>query len=80
MNKSSFGYENRIEETPAIVNIYNFIRKTVYPSGEFVQDDFDTVAYQMEILKQYGLPGTYALKYDALMDIRFSKLIIENVD
>lgn len=80
MNKSRVEYENRIEETPTIVNIYNFIRKTVYPSGEFVQDDFDTVVYQIEILKQYGLPSTYALKYDALMDSRFSNLIIENID
>lgn len=80
MNKSRVEYENRIEETPTIVNIYNFIRKTVYPSGEFVQDDFDTVVYQIEILKQYGLPSTYALKYDVLMDNRFSNLIIENID
>ncbi len=65
---------------PTIVNIYNFIRKTVYPSGEFVKDDFDTVLYQMEILKRYNLPATYALKYDALMDERYSNLIKENID
>ncbi|MGL4572438.1 MAG: chitobiase/beta-hexosaminidase C-terminal domain-containing protein [Clostridium sp.] len=70
----------RNKRAPAIVNIYNFIRKTVYPSGEFVQDDFDTVMYQMEILKQYGLPATYALKYDALIDERFSNLIKNNID
>lgn len=73
-------YKSKLEDTPTIVNIYNFIRKTVYPSGEFVQDDFDTVVYQMEILKQYGLPATYALKYDALIDEKFSKLILENID
>ncbi|MDV4150719.1 chitobiase/beta-hexosaminidase C-terminal domain-containing protein [Clostridium sp. AL.422] len=66
--------------TPTIVNIYNFIRKTVYPSGEFVEDDLKTVLYQLEILKQYGLPATYALKYDALMDKRYSELIKEYVD
>ena len=63
-----------------IVNIYNFIRKTVYPSGEFVQEDFDTILYQLEILKQYKLPATYALKYDALIDERFTNLIKENID
>lgn len=67
-------------KTPAIVNIYNFIRKTVYPSGEFVEDDLKTVLYQLEILKQYNLPATYALKYDALIDKRFSELIKEYVD
>lgn len=65
---------------PTIVNIYNFIRKTVYPSGEFVEDDFKTIIYQLEILKQYGLPATYALKYDALIDKRFSNLIKESID
>ncbi|MDU1566973.1 MAG: FN3 associated domain-containing protein [Clostridium sp.] len=67
-------------KTPTIVNIYNFIRKTVYPSGEFVEDDFKTIIYQLEILKQYGLPATYALKYDALIDKRFSDLIKESID
>lgn len=64
----------------SIVNIYNFIRKTVYPSGEFVLDDYETVVRQIEILKQYGLPSTYALKYDALMDERYSNLIKNSVD
>lgn len=68
------------DNSPRIVNIYNFIRKTVYPSGEFIQDDLDTVLYQIEILKRHGLPATYALKYDALMDSRFSNLIKENID
>ena len=68
------------DDSPRIVNIYNFIRKTVYPSGEFIQDDLDTVLYQIEILKRYGLPATYALKYDALMDSRFTNLIKENID
>lgn len=67
-------------KAPSIVNIYNFIRKTVYPSGEFVQDDFQTIVYQLEILKQYGLPATYALKYDALIDKRFSDLIKNSID
>lgn len=67
-------------KTPTIVNIYNFIRKTVYPSGEFIEDDFKTIIYQLEILKQYGLPATYALKYDALIDKRFSDLIKESID
>lgn len=74
------GLKGNWDDSPRIVNIYNFIRKTVYPSGEFIQDDLDTVLYQIEILKRYGLPATYALKYDALMDSRFSNLIKENID
>ena len=70
--------EIRKKKNPAVINIYNFIRKTVYPSGEFIQDDFETVLYQIETINQYGLPATYALKYDALMDSRYSNLIKEN--
>ena len=33
--------DNLKVKSPTIINIYNFIRKTVYPSGEFVQDDFE---------------------------------------
>lgn len=72
--------EIRKKKNPAVINIYNFIRKTVYPSGEFIQDDFETVLYQIETINQYGLPATYALKYDALMDSRYSNLIKENLN
>ncbi len=73
-------YNKNEIKAPTIVNIYNFIRKTVYPSGEFVYDDFKTIIHQLEILKEYGLPATYALKYDALIDERFSNLIKESID
>lgn len=63
-----------------IVNIYNFIRKSIYADGEFVQEDFDTVKNQIEILKQYELPSTYAIKYDALMDQCYVDLIKQNID
>ena len=72
--------ELRKKKSPAVINIYNFIRKTVYPSGEFIQDDFETVLYQIETINQYGLPATYALKYDALIDSRYSNLIKENLN
>lgn len=73
-------FEKKKKNNLTIVNIYNFIRKTVYPSGEFVQDDFQTVVQEIELIKQYGFPATYALKHDALMDERFVNLIKESID
>lgn len=73
-------FERKRKDNLTIVNIYNFIRKTVYPSGEFVKDDFQTVVKEIELIKQYGFPATYALKHDALMDSRFTDLIKESID
>lgn len=64
----------------AIVNIYNFIRKTVYPSGQFVEEELETVLYEIEETKRYGFCGTYALKYDALMDENYVKILKDNLD
>ena len=73
-------FDKKKKNNITIVNIYNFIRKTVYPSGEFVEDDFQTVVREIELIKQYGFPATYALKHDALMDERFVNLIKESID
>lgn len=64
----------------AIINIYNFIRRSHEEPGCFIQDDFDTIANQMMLLKQLGLPSTYALKHDALIDPRYQELLLELTD
>lgn len=64
----------------AIVNIYNFIRMSHQEPSEFLQADFDTIAKQIRVLKQYGLPSTYALKYDALMNPRYQNLMLTATD
>lgn len=58
-----------------IVNIYNFIRMSHVEPSVFIQDDFETVKNQMTLIRQYGFPATYALKYDALMDSRYQELL-----
>ncbi len=68
------------EKKQAIVNLYHFIRKSTYPDGEFVQEDLDTIANEMSLMKKYGLASTYALKYDALMDERYIDLMKTNID
>ncbi len=58
-----------------IVNIYNFIRMSHVEPSVFIPDDFETVKNQMTLIRQYGFPATYALKYDALMDPRYQELL-----
>lgn len=68
------------DKKTTIVNIYNFIRMSHQEPSEFLQADFDTIARQIRLLKQYGLPSTYALKYDALMDPRYQQLLRSQTD
>lgn len=69
-----------LDQPITMVNIYNFIRKTVYPSGEYVEEELQTVLYEIEEVKKYGFPATYALKYDALMDENYTQLLKDNLD
>lgn len=58
-----------------IVNIYNFIRMSHVEPSVFIPDDFETVQNQITLIRQYGFPATYALKYDALMEPRYQELL-----
>lgn len=64
----------------AIVHIYNFIRMSHTEPSRFLHDDFDTIRRILILVKQYGFPGTYALKYDALMEPRYQELLKEYLD
>ncbi len=64
----------------AIVHIYNFIRMSHSEPSRFLMDDFDTLRRILILVKQYGFPGTYALKYDALMEPRYQELLKEYLD
>ena len=69
-----------MERKHVSVNIYNFIRMSHTEPTRFIQDDFDTIRRQIITVKQYGFPGTYALKYDALMDYRYQELMKQYLD
>lgn len=63
-----------------VINIYNFVRRSHEEPGRFIQDDYDTIRRQMELLKQLGLPSTYALKHDALIDPKYQELFRSYAD
>ena len=64
---------------PRIVNIYNFVRNSDYrvPNSEDVL--YETTRQQIQLLKQAGLPATWALQYDALINPRYQKLFKEEL-
>ena len=68
------------QKSCTIVNIYNFIRMSHQEPSVFLPDDFDTIARQIRLLKQFGLPATYALKYDALTDPQYQQLLRSETD
>ncbi len=67
-------------EKTVIVHIYNFIRMSHTEPSRFIPDDFETVREQLLLVKQLGLPATWALKYDALMNEHYQTLLRENLD
>jgi len=62
--------------SPRIVNIINFIR-LCEPRIEWITEDvlYETVVEQIKIMKHHQLKGTFLLQYDALMDVRYQKLL-----
>ena len=64
--------------SPRIVNIVNFIRQCE-PRIDWITTNvlYDTVVEQVTIMKKYQLKGTFLLQYDALMDVRYQKLLKE---
>ena len=64
--------------SPRLVNIVNFIRQCE-PRIDWITTNvlYDTVVEQVVIMKKYQLKGTFLLQYDALMDVRYQKLLKE---
>jgi hypothetical protein len=62
--------------SPRIVNIINFIRQCE-PRIEWITEDvlYETVVEQIKIMKKHQLKGTFLLQYDALIDVRYQKLL-----
>ena len=69
-----------MERKSVRINIYNFIRMSHTEPSRFIWDDFETLRQELLTVKQFGFPGTYALKYDALMEPRYQALLREWLD
>ncbi len=64
---------------PRIVNIYNFIRNSDFRVKDSEDVLFDCTRRQIDLLKRYNLPATWALQYDALTNPRYQKLLKERL-
>lgn len=65
---------------PRIVNFVNFIRQNDYRVKGSEALLFEATERELELLRQYNLPGTFLLQYDALIDVRYQKLLTERLD
>jgi hypothetical protein len=65
--------------SPRIVNIYNFIRNSDFRLTNSEEILFDCTRRQIKLLKNAGLPATWALQYDALMNPRYQQLLKEQL-
>ncbi|HXI72755.1 MAG TPA: hypothetical protein VNN22_20645 [Verrucomicrobiae bacterium] len=64
---------------PRIVNIYNFVRNSDYRVPDSEEVLYETTRKQIELIKPTGLPATWALQYDALINPRYQKLFKEQL-
>ena len=59
---------------PRIVNLYNFVRNSDYRLANSEAILYETTRQQIQLLKTAGLPATWALQYDALINPLYQKL------
>jgi hypothetical protein len=64
---------------PRIVNIYNFVRNSDYRVADSQNVLYETTRRQIQLIKQAGLPATWALQYDALINSRYQNLFREQL-
>lgn len=64
------------EKPPRIANIINFVRNTE-PRDPAITDEvlYNTVVEQIKQVKQYNLPATFLLQYDALINPKYQSLL-----
>lgn len=62
-----------------MVNIYNFIRNSDYRVRDSQEVLYETTRKQIEVLKPTGLPATWALQYDALINPKYQALLKEQL-
>jgi hypothetical protein len=71
--------EKPLPGQPRMVNIYNFIRNSDYRVKDSEEVLYETTRKQIEVLKPTGLPATWALQYDALINPKYQKLLKEQL-
>ncbi|HTL74657.1 MAG TPA: hypothetical protein VL863_15255 [bacterium] len=64
---------------PRLVNIYNFVRNSDYRLANSEDVLFEATRREIQLIKPTGLPATWALQYDALINPRYQKLFKEQL-
>lgn len=64
-----------VNPSPRIINIINFIRQTDYRVENADSLLYETVREQVNLVNKYGLPATFLLQYDALINPLYQDLL-----
>ena len=68
-----------VASKPRIVNIYNFVRNSDYRLANSEDVLYEATRQEIQLIKPTGLPATWALQYDALINPRYQKLFKEQL-
>jgi len=66
-------------DAPRIVNIYNFVRNSDYRLANSEDVLYEATRREIQLIEPTGLPATWALQYDALINPRYQKLFKEQL-
>lgn len=59
---------------PRIVNFVNFVRQNDFRTKNSERLLYDATRREARLLRRHGMPATFLLQYDALVDTRYQKL------
>lgn len=71
--------EARAGNAPRIVNYVNFVRYEDYRLENSVKLQYEATAEEIRLADEYGIPATFLLQYDALVDSAYQALFKENM-
>ena len=67
------------EPAPRIVNYINFFRQNDYRVADDIQLLYHAASEEVRLAREYNLPATFLLQYDALIDPAYQKLLKDSL-
>lgn len=67
------------EATPRIVNYVNFLRQNDYRMKDDINQLYHAASEEARLAREYNIPATFLLQYDALIDPAYQKLLKDSL-
>ncbi len=79
MAAALYAFAPAFADGPRIVNYLNFVRKYDYRKADSEVRLYEATAREVQLARQYGIPATFLLQYDALISIPYIRLMKEDL-